>query len=69
MATTTEQIEALKTAIASGQKSVAIGDLNISYRSIDEMFRALEFLQKQSGSSISGQTVFQVAYAEHGSGL
>jgi hypothetical protein len=45
MAWTQAQIDALKTAIAMGQRSVRHGETSVEYRSIEEMQQVLAMMQ------------------------
>jgi hypothetical protein len=47
MAWTQAQIDALKTAIAMGQRSVRHGETSVEYRSIEEMKAILAMMQAE----------------------
>lgn len=47
MAITTSQIDALQTAIASGELSVSHAGTTVQYRSITELIRARDDLQRR----------------------
>ena len=54
MAIETEKIQALREAIATGAKSIQVGSTLITYRSMDEMERALAFAESQAETQSSG---------------
>lgn len=68
MATIDEQITALKAALATGSRSVAIGDRSITYRDVSEIQQILSQLQAeksaQSGSSYVPFGVLQINYSK-----
>lgn len=43
-----QQIEALEAALATGSKSVTVGDKNIVYRDFDEMVKILNLLKSKT---------------------
>lgn len=47
LATLQTQLEALKAARASGALSVRHGDTSVTYRSMDELIKAIEAVQKE----------------------
>ena len=57
MAWTQEQIDALKIAIASGQRAVRHGETYVEYRSIEEMKSVLAMMQ----ADVVGRTRTTVA--------
>lgn len=64
--TAQEQITALKEALATGSKSVTIGDRSIVYRDFDEIQKILSKLQAEVSTSESSVPfgVIQVSYAK-----
>ena len=46
-----EQIAALETALATGSKSVTVGDKNIVYRDLEEMVKILNLLKSKTDPS------------------
>ncbi len=51
MAWTTAERDALKTAIAKGEKEVAFADRRVTYRSLDEMVTALAMIETELAES------------------
>ena len=47
MAVTQTQIDQLNAAIASGERQVTLGSQSITYRSIDDLIKARDDLQRQ----------------------
>jgi predicted DNA-binding transcriptional regulator AlpA len=47
MAWTQAEIDALKTAIAKGEKQVTFADRSVTYRSLDEMLTALQLMEAE----------------------
>jgi hypothetical protein len=50
MAWTQANIDALKSAIARGEKVVLFSDRSVTYRSLDEMLRALALMEQSIAS-------------------
>ncbi len=46
-------IDALNTAIASGERQVTIGSQSITYRSIDDLIKARNDLQRQQADEVA----------------
>lgn len=46
MAYTDEQLQALETALARGEKRVSFGDKTVEYRSVDELRAAIREVRK-----------------------
>lgn len=61
MAFTTEQINTLKAAIASGTRTVRYADKEITYQSTAEMLEALAMMQRSQESATRGVPRFQLA--------
>lgn len=49
MAWTTEQLDALEAAIATGTKSVMYGTKMVTYNSLDEMLRLRDLMRRELG--------------------
>lgn len=47
MAWTQAEIDALKAAIAKGEKQVAFADRSVTYRSLEEMLEALRLMEAE----------------------
>ena len=47
MAWTQQEIDALKAAIAKGEKQVAFADRSVTYRSLEEMLAALRLMEAE----------------------
>jgi len=47
MAWTQAEINALKTAIAKGEKQVTFADRSVTYRNLDEMLKALAIMEAE----------------------
>ena len=64
MSSLAEQIYTLQNAISTGTKSVTIGEMSVSYHSVEEMIKALAFLKAQQSSSEATMpfNVIQVNY-------
>lgn len=60
-----KQIEALEDAIASGAQKVKYADREVSYRTMAEMYQALELLQKK----LSGSKGIKIIDSSYCSGL
>lgn len=61
MAYTLEQYQKLKDAIAGGELSVRYADRSVTYRSLDEMIRALKLMEAElfpPASACSGGRIF-----------
>lgn len=52
MAVTQADIDALTKAIASGERQVAIGGQQVTYRSIDDLIKARKTLQDELDASV-----------------
>jgi hypothetical protein len=50
MAWTAAEVAALKSAIARGEKVVLFSDRSVTYRSLDEMLRALALMEQSIAS-------------------
>jgi hypothetical protein len=59
MAYTTEQYEALKAAIAGGERTVRYADRSVEYRSIEEMMQILRLMESDLGinQDVTGRTL------------
>lgn len=60
MAVTQSQIDQLNAAIASGERQVTLGSQSITYRSIDDLIKARDDLQRQlddQNAASAGTTV------------
>lgn len=53
MAFTSDDLDAIETAIKSGQLSVAYRDRNVTYRSLDEMLKIRDMIRDEVGSRSS----------------
>jgi hypothetical protein len=61
MALTSADLTAVETAIASGQLSVQFADRSVTYRSIDELLKAREFIKNaiaQSGGTVQTRCTY-----------
>lgn len=67
MAFNTEDIAALKAAIAKGVRKVKQGDEEIEYSSLDDMLRALRIMQAEVGGSSPSH--LHVSYPQTSRGL
>jgi len=56
MAWTQSQIDTLKTAIATGTKTVNYGDKTVTYQDIPAMMTALAAMEAEVGASTSGRS-------------
>jgi hypothetical protein len=57
MAYTTDQLTALETALAKGEKSVTFADRTIVYRTVDEMLSAMREIKRNLALSVAAPTV------------
>ena len=55
MAWTSAQVDTLKTAIATGVRTVNYGDKTVTYQDIAAMLSALQAMEAEVGSSESGR--------------
>lgn len=55
-----QEIDALRKAIATGAKTVQVGSTSVTYRSLDEMERALAYAEAQvdSAAAVRVERVF-----------
>lgn len=65
MAWTQEDINALKSSIASGTLSVAYSDRSVTYRSMAEMLQALALMQRE----VQGSSAVNHRLAAHSKGV
>lgn len=69
MPVTQADIDALNAAIASGEKQVALGAQQVTYRSIDELIRARNTLQAElDAQSVAGVKSRQTLLYQKGRG-
>lgn len=54
MTTTAEKIEALETALASGELTVRYDDTSVTYRGVSELRTALEYFQRKAAREAGG---------------
>lgn len=47
MAYTQDQLTALETALAKGEKRVSFGDKTVEYRSVDELQSAIDIIKRE----------------------
>lgn len=70
MAFSQADIDALKAAIASGERQVVLGGQSVTYRSISDLITALEYAQRNldEANAAAGTTTRRpkVWYAYHG---
>jgi len=65
MAWTSTQLDALKDALASGKLNVRFGDRSVTYRSVDELMRAIAVVE----ADVNAATRTKVVKAYRGEDL
>jgi len=60
MAYTTSQLEALKHALATGERRVSFGDKMVEYRSIDELQAAIRAVESEIARGAGSRSARQI---------
>jgi hypothetical protein len=60
MSYTTQQLEALRKALATGERRVSFGDRTVEYRSVDELKAAIREVESALGREAGAQKTRQI---------